>query len=161
MRSATIGQGCSRPACGGVPAGRLLIDNRARAILIDAHTGQHGGVAVLCAEHLARLRPARGWTVVDLRAERPELFAADPEADEAPTGELRRRRRAAGERPRRPKVADAADQLAFDAKAQYELPESYDRVSRRDGPSPLVRPDANHTPLLARAFEASRRRGEA
>lgn len=174
MRTATFGQGCSRPACAGTPAGRLLIDNRSRAILIDAHTGEHGGVAVLCMEHLARLRPARGWTVVDLRAERPELFA-EAGGDDAPTAQTRRRRRAAAgsagsagerhtdraaDRSRRPRVADTADQLEFDARAQYELPESYDRVSRRDGPSPLIRPDANHTPLLAKAFEASRRRDE-
>ena len=174
--------GCSRPACPAPAAGRLLIDTRSRTVVVDAHTDEHGGAALLCVDHLARLRPARGWTVVDVRAERPPLFDDAGGGESGPTGRRRRRSRGAAERTRRPRLSEAADQLAFEADAGYELPEGYDRVSRRPagrgdgagrgpgqepGPaspsaadSPLVRPDARHTPLLARAFEAALRRGE-
>jgi hypothetical protein len=150
-----VSQGCSRPACGGGPAGRVLLDTRSRLVVIDDRTNEHGGVAILCADHLARLRPARGWRLVDQRAERPELFEEFDESGAESTGEIRRRRR--GDKPKRPKLADTVDQLEFDASASYALPESYDRVARRDAPSAA---DAASTPLLARAFEASRRRGE-
>lgn len=163
-------------------------------MLVDAHTDEHGGAALLCVDHLARLRPARGWRVVDVRAERPPLFDDAEGGESGPPGPRRRRSRGTAERTRRPRLSEAADQLAFEADAGYELPEGYDRVSRRraargdeaargdraargdvagrrpgqePGPaspsaadSPLVRPDARHTPLLARAFEAALRRGE-
>jgi hypothetical protein len=178
--------GCSRPACPAPAAGRLLIDTRNRTVVVDAHTDEHGGAALLCVDHLARLRPARGWTVVDVRAERPPLFEDGEGGETGPSGPRRRRSRGSPDRTRRPRLSQAADQLAFEADAGYELPEGYDRVSRREagrgeagrgedghgperepGPespsaadSPLVRPDARHTPLLARAFEAALRRGE-
>jgi hypothetical protein len=158
-----------------------VLDTTALAIYVDNDTTRHGGVAILCVEHLATLRPAKGWTVIDLRPERPEMFEHVDEAD-LPV-EVRARRRA--ERPRRPKTADADRQLAFDEEAAYDLPAAYNDVSRRthteadrtatnesdrsealDPPTRTnrrdapVAADAARTPLLARAFEASRRRGE-
>jgi hypothetical protein len=179
VREWSISRGCSRPDCNASAAGRIILDNSARAIYIDDDTTRHGGVAILCADHLATLRPAKGWTVIDLRPERPEMFEYLDEAD-LPV-EVRAKRRA--ERPRRPKTAEADRQLAFDEEAAYELPPAYDEVSRRTASdsstsstaSPATREtqrgqrshrdapvaaDASRTPLLARAFEASRRRGE-
>jgi hypothetical protein len=70
---------CSKPSCARPGAVVLAYDYSARkAIIQDPSAGElDPHLYVLCTRCAERLRPPRGWTLEDRRAE-PPLFIDDP-----------------------------------------------------------------------------------
>lgn len=70
---------CSKPGCGRAGAAVLAYDYAARrAALLDPAGGEiPPHLYALCSDCAERLRPPRGWELVDLRSA-PPMFAARP-----------------------------------------------------------------------------------
>jgi hypothetical protein len=149
---------CSRIGCGEPAAAVFGFDATAALVWLDPFDGGGKGAGMLCAAHADTFTPLRGWTLQDRRVRAPRLWADRPRL----TTPIRRSRQPAGAaRGRYHHRVEATDPLPFGVVPVDPVP-----VEIRSGVE-IVADAATtdfdrlldaRTPLLTRAFQASRAR---
>lgn len=83
---------CQRPGCANAAAATVTFDAVSCQAWIDPLVADHGG-QVLCARHVERFSPPRGWVVLDRRDPEVSVMTTSPEvvAPSAPPTQPRRR----------------------------------------------------------------------
>lgn len=162
---------CARPACGAEATARFFFDAAARLVILDARVAEWGGSGILCEDHADRLTPPRGWAIDDRRVLAPRLFpigrfenpdrpATPPVPIPSPTTPAV----SATPPPARTRrfispAAHPSTPLPLDGGPSYALPDEYltrEATRTAERPERLADTAGDDTPLLSRAFEATR-----
>ena len=159
---------CARPACGAEATARFFFDAASRLVILDARVAEWGGSGILCDDHADRLTPPRGWAIDDRRVLAPRLFqigrfenpdrpptplvpqpsSASPAVSATPAPSRTRRFVSPAAHPSTP--------LPLDGGPSYALPDEYLTREANRPAEHLTDTAGDDTPLLSRAFEATR-----
>ncbi|HEC10781.1 MAG TPA: hypothetical protein ENI86_14635 [Acidimicrobiales bacterium] len=160
--------GCSAPAEAG-----LLHDPGSRTVWLVEIPGEDQLMTALCSRHADSIVVPRGWEIQDRRDGHPRLWVLDSTAETAPPHRSRRSRRRAGSPPDEtpsdatlwsegnsedtaPRPSDTADTAQQPSDTASDTRNTSDWVGDPAERRSSLLETSEETPLLARAFRASR-----